>query len=387
MSSQRWLSVDVLRGLTIIAMLVVNNPGSWAHIYAPLRHADWHGLTPTDLVFPFFLFLVGVSITLSQRLQVNAGVPVRSILWRSGKLFAIGVGLALFNYQPLLADYSWWQDTALSVRWLGVLQRIALVYAACALLAAYWHGPGSTGRLLTVALLLLLIYTGLLMFVGYPLPDGSWTQGGLLPGNNLPAFVDHHLLGPQHVWQARSTPFASDPEGLLSTLPAIVTGLIGVLVGRWLQQPLATRLSVHSLTLIAGAMAVAGIFLHGWLPINKALWTPSYVLVTGGIAMAALLLLHRKLDGSTRAAASPITGVLLDYGSNALLAFIASGVAARVLTMVAIGSETAKSWCYGWLAGSEPGMADSLLFALIFTALFWPWLAWLRRVRRWSWRV
>lgn len=382
--TKRLLSIDVLRGLTIIAMLVVNNPGSWADVYPPLRHADWHGLTPTDLVFPFFLFLVGVSLTLSRRLQQStAAWPWREVLSRTGKLFGLGLLLALAQYQPLLSGYDWWQDTVLQVRWLGVLQRIALVYLACALLLRW-----SSTRLLLLSGLILLAYGLALLYLPYPAPDGGRWQGRLGPGENLPAWLDQLVLGANHVWSA-STPYASDPEGLLSTLPAIVTGLSGILVGRWLQQTSTERLSAARLGLLMLLVIAAGTALHAVMPINKALWTPSFVLVTSGCAGLVLLWLHQALDGrAERLRRQPLIGFLLDYGSNAIFVYVLSALLARLLMAVPVGDQTLGQWGYLTVfASAGPTALNSLAHALVFTLLFWPLLAWLRRVRQWMWKV
>ena len=383
-AASRLLSIDVLRGLTIVAMLIVNNPGSWAHVYPPLRHADWHGLTPTDLVFPFFLFLVGVSLTLSRRLQQTATAwPWREVLSRTGKLFGLGLLLALAQYQPLTVGYDWWQDTVLQLRWLGVLQRIALVYLACALLLRL-----SSTRLLVLSALMLSIYGLALLYLPYPAPDGSLWQGRLGPGENLPAWLDQLLLGARHVWSA-STPYASDPEGVLSTLPAIVTGISGILLGRWLQQSSAGRLSPARLSMLMLLAIVAGGALHAILPINKALWTPSFVLVASACAALALLWLHLTLDGrAEQLRRQPVLGFLLDYGSNAIFVYVISALLARLLMAVPVGDQTLGQWCYLTLfAGSGPTALNSLAHALAFTLLFWPLLAWLRRVRQWIWKV
>ena len=380
----RLLSIDVLRGLTIIAMLIVNNPGSWSQVYAPLRHADWHGLTPTDLVFPFFLFLVGVSLTLSRRLQQNnAPRPWRPLLLRAGKLFGLGLLLAAAQYQPLVAGYDWWQDSVLQLRWLGVLQRIAVVYLACALLM-----PLSSRQLLLLASALLLGYGLVLLYLPYPAPAGGYWLGRLGPGESLAAWLDHRLLGADHVWSS-SRPYASDPEGLLSTLPAIVTGLTGVLAGRWLQQPAERRLPTRYLLLATGTAIASALLLSPLLPINKALWTPGFVLVSSAVAWLTLLWLHQCLDhDSERLQQQPLIGFLLDYGSNAILVYVLAALLARLLLAVPVNGLTLHDWLYRHLfAGADISAANSLAFALSFTLLFWPLLAWLRRVRRWLWRV
>ena len=380
----RLLSIDVLRGLTILAMLVVNNPGSWGQIYAPLRHAEWHGLTPTDLVFPFFLFLVGVSLTLSRRLQQNnAPRPWRPLLLRAGKLFGLGLLLAAAHYQPLVLGYDWWQDSVLQLRWLGVLQRIALVYLACALLL-----PLSSRQMLLLAGAILLGYGLALLYLPYPAPAGGYWQGRLGPGESLSAWLDHQVLGAAHVWSA-SQPYASDPEGLLSTLPAIVTGLTGVLAGRWLQQPPRQRLPERSLLLAGSGAIVAALLLSPLLPINKALWTPGFVLVSSAIAGLVLLVLHRWLDrDSERLQQQPVVGFLLDYGCNAILVYVLAALLARLLLAIPVNDLTLHDWLYRTLYSQDGATAaNSLAFAVSFTLLFWPLLAWLRRVRRWFWRV
>ncbi len=307
----RRVSVDVLRGVTLAAMLVVNDPGSWSHVYPPLRHAAWHGCTPTDLVFPTFLFLVGVSVPLALGRRVDAAdgsaaAVVPKVLRRTLVLIALGLLLGGFPGYDLA-----------TLRYPGVLQRLALGYAGASLL--FLFARPRTQDLL--AALLLLGYWPLLALgpvPGHGPPDLASQE------HTLVAWVDRAVLG-AHLYR----PGLYDPEGLLSTLPALGTALLGVRAGRRLRAGGAGA---------AGGLVLEGLalVLLGWLwgrvfPINKALWTSSFALFTGGIAGAALgacawLFDGRPLAGWRRGLAHPF----LVFGHNAILAYVASGLLARI---------------------------------------------------------
>ncbi len=305
---ERLLSLDAFRGATIAAMILVNNPGDWGHVYWPLLHVPWHGWTPTDLIFPFFLVMVGMSLTFSRR------VLARAALARALKLVGLGLLMALYPYFPLL-----------TVRWPGVLQRIGVCYLA-AWAAKRWLGPRGQAVL---AASLLVGYWGLMTRVtgpeGHP-PNLEMTT-------NLAAQVDRIVLVP-HVWSVTKT---WDPEGVLSTLPAIATTLLGLLFGEWVRgrrKPIATTLG---LLLCGLALTALGVLwaeaAPAWLvfPVNKSLWTSSFVLLTGGLAAALFGLTYWVVDVvGWKAWAAPF----VTYGKNAIAVFVGSGLLAKTLLSI-----------------------------------------------------
>ncbi len=298
-AATRLVSLDVFRGLTMAAMVIVNNPGDWGTVYAPLLHAEWHGWTPTDLIFPFFLFIVGVSITLSRK---SAGWG--SIFRRAAIIFALGLFLA--GYPRF--DLATWRIP-------GVLQRIAVCYLFAA--AAYRLTAGERRRqgilLASAAMALSIIYWLIMAFV--PAPGG--VAGDLSPEGNLGAWIDRALMD-GHLWKPRW-----DPEGLLSTIPAIATTLFGIVAGLWLGADAPANRKAAVL-MVAG---IAGVALgHLWglvFPINKNLWTSSYVIFTAGGASLLLGLCYWAIDvKGWRAWTKPF--VIL--GTNAITLFMLSGL-------------------------------------------------------------
>ncbi len=348
-------SLDAFRGLTIAGMILVNNPGSWSHVYPPLLHAQWHGCTPTDLIFPFFLFIMGVSIPFSFGKRVargdSRGTLFRHILRRSLVLFGLGIFMAAFPRFDLL-----------NLRIMGVLQRIGLVYLASA--SAYLV-LGRKGRGATLAVLL-LGYWALLTLVPVP----GFGPGDLSPEGNLGAYLDRLILG-DHLWRE-----TWDPEGLLSTLPAIGTTLLGIYAGEWIRGE-ARGVRVSGGLLAAGA---AGLLL-GWLwglvfPINKGLWTSSYVLFTGGSGSILLGLMFWIMEvRGWKKWARP----MIIYGMNAIAVFVASGLLAKILGILRVGEgeTTLKGWIYQHAFASWAGpLNGSLAFGLAYV-LFWLGLMWL----------
>jgi predicted acyltransferase len=351
----RLLSLDAFRGLTIAGMLIVNNPGSWSAIYPPLRHAAWHGWTPTDLIFPFFLFIVGVAMTFSLGRQLEAGQPRTRLLLRAVRRAAVIIllGLALHGF-PNYLDL----DT---LRLPGVLQRIGLAYLLAAPIVLWL---GTRARLLVVAALL-LGYWALETLV--PVPGGF--AGVLQPGQDLGAWIDRQVLGTGHLWIWSRT---WDPEGLLSTLPAVATLLLGVFAGEWLRSG-GTRLEKTIGLFAAGAVGiVVGLAWHPLFPINKNLWTSSYVVFTAGMACQTLAFCYWLIDVlGHRRWATPF----VIFGTNAIAAFFLSSLFARVLTLVMVGQppvalKTAlhRTLFESWLSP----LNASLAFALVYTLL---WLA------------
>lgn len=426
--TNRILALDVFRGLTIAGMIMVNNPGNWSQVYPPLLHADWHGVTPTDWIFPFFLFIVGVAIAIALGRRKEQEVPYsqisRKIISRSLIIFGLGLFLAAFPdfgmdestpavvvtaHYILLAittglifvraylDQKQFKSpknakrrrllfisagiTALlmvilgfehydfsSLRIPGVLQRIALVYAACAFLFLYttarqqvWIGVG-----------LLLLYYGLMFLV--PVPGG--VAPNLEAETNLGAWLDRTIFTSDHLWSQAKT---WDPEGLLSTIPAIVNGIIGMLCGIWLRKEEKSIYQKISGMMVIGALLLVLAFVWDLsFPFNKKIWSSSFVLYTSGVALLMLgtvywLVDAKKYDGWIKP--------FQVYGMNALFAYILSGVLATLLytiswTNAAGESITLKAWLYdglftSWLSPKNASLGFALLNVLVVLAFCW----------------
>ena len=354
----RVISVDVLRGLTVAAMVLVNNPGSWSAVYWPLRHAEWNGFTPTDMIFPFFLFIVGVAIPLAlgTRLERDATGLVGRVLRRSVAIFALGL---------LLHALPWFHLATLRIP--GVLQRIAICYLLAALLVV-WSGGIAGWRLQALVAGALLVGYWLLM-TRVPVPGG--VAGDLSPAGNLAGYVDRRVLGP-HVWVASKF---YDPEGLLSSLPAVATTLLGVLAGHWLRGAGTARRVTGGLVL--GGLAATAV---GWLwgqsfPINKSLWTSSYALFMAGLAALALAGCYWLIEGRRwRRLARPF--VLL--GITALPLFFLSSLMARLLLLIRVGPEQVRlqAWLFdrlfaSWLPPIDASLAYAVAYVLLWWGLMW----------------
>lgn len=356
----RLVSLDVFRGLTVAGMVLVNNPGSWAHIYWPLEHAEWHGWTPTDLIFPFFLFIVGTSITLSLGRQLESGNSrgelLPGILRRTVILFALGLLLAGFPY----FNFG-------TIRIPGVLQRISVCYLVSALIfvKSRWRTQA------IIAASLLIVYWLLLLLV----PAPGYSAGDLSKEGSLASFIDRSILGP-HIWKQGKV---YDPEGFLSTLGAIATTLFGVLAGHWLRTRRSSIEKAGGL-FFAGVMAVIVGWLWAlWLPINKSLWTSSYALFTAGMALLVLGCCYWLVEiKGCKIWARPF----VIFGVNAITLFVGSGLMARLMGLWKItradGSQVSlQAFIYSNLFASWARPEDaSLLFAVCFL-LFWLGLMWL----------
>jgi predicted acyltransferase len=352
-STSRLVSLDIFRGMTVAFMIIVNTPGSWNYVYPPLRHAAWHGCTPTDLVFPFFLFIVGVSTWFSLKKyghDITGGSIVR-ILRRTITIFAVGLFLNIFPY--FLRDYS-------SLRIMGVLQRIALAYGIAAIICLVVR----RNYLWIVIAVLLLLYWGVLAFFGGADPYS-------LEGN-LALRFDTAILGQSHLYKGFGIPF--DPEGLLSTLPAVCTVIIGFYIGEVIGNGAADGKRVLKLLLFGAASAGLGILWGIVFPINKPLWTSSYVLYTAGLAMGLLALVYLISDLFK----FQKWGVpFMVFGTNALFAYFLAGIWTKLmLYIIKIPSGDTKITFYSWfytkvcvpVAGNMNG---SLMFALIQVLFIW----------------
>ncbi|GAB2453422.1 DUF5009 domain-containing protein [Hymenobacter qilianensis] len=357
----RLVSLDVFRGITVMAMILVNNPGSWGHIYGPLEHAKWHGCTPTDLIFPFFLFIVGVSIVYALDSAKQDSSRHSQLLLRIVKRSAILFGLGLFS--ALFPSFVF--ET---VRIPGVLARIAVVFLVCGTVFV------KTGWRTQAWLLggILVLYNILMQVVPVP----GFGPANLEPATNLGAWLDRLILGENHLWKSSKT---WDPEGLLSTLPAIGTGLAGMLAGQWLRcRTLEPATKVAWLFVAGGAAIVLGMIWNGWFPINKSLWTSSYVLYTAGIALAMLAALYWLCDvHGYRAWTKPF----LVYGVNAITVFFLSGLVPRLLQMIKVAGANGepvglRTWLYDtffvpYFTPINASLAGAIVCVLIWLGILW----------------
>ena len=345
MMKDRYISVDVFRGFTIALMIIVNSPGSWGNTFAPLLHADWHGITLTDFVYPFFIFIVGVSIVISNK-NKGTSSSTKTILFRSIKIFSLGVFLGIFTgfmYQVVGSGLSF---SLSDIRIPGVLQRIALVYLSCAILYKYSNWV----QQLVVMLSLLVVYYILMTFISVP----GIGPGILEPGKNLAAYIDS-LLIPGSMWEG-----TWDPEGILSTLPAIASGIGGMLAG----YILTTKKTIENKVIImyfVGVICLLDSYVWEWImPINKNLWTSTYVMYTTGwaflmLASSVLLCDILKLDSWFK------VGII--FGSNSIAIYALS----QMLTYFAYGMPVFDTSFNGIIYG---GMVDFGLYPKI-ASLLW----------------
>lgn len=361
----RLISLDVFRGLTIGAMVLVNNPGTWSAIYPPLAHAEWDGWTFTDTIFPFFVFIMGIAIPIAlekRRATGRIGADLYVKLFRrTAALFGLGLFLAFFPF------YNWmegkWIDPT-QLRIMGVLQRLALCYLFASLLFL-WLPPRA---LLGAAFALLIGYWGIMVIGG---------QGDFSAEGNFSGVIDRMVLGPNHMW--KGSPFF-DPEGLLSTLPAIATCLFGVITGRLVASKQSDTEKVSEMFVWGFALLAIGWMWSAFFPINKSLWTSSYSVFMSGLAMCVLAACYWVIDIKGW---KSWTGPFVVFGVNALALFVGSGMMGRLLNMIP-GGEAAdgkvlslKTVVYTNIF--EPlasPMTASLFFAICFIGL-WLFLMWL----------
>ncbi len=373
--NQRFYSLDVFRGATVCLMILVNNPGSWSHIYDPLEHAPWHGLTPTDLVFPFFLFAVGNALAFVMPRLEAAGDAMfwKKVIKRTLLIFLIGLFL---NWWP----FSRWQDGELifrqwvdptnpnsGVRILGVLQRIAICYFFAAIIA-YYLKPR---KAFYVGLIFLLVYW-VLCYAGNP-ADPYSLKGWF--GTD----IDKSILGVAHMYKGEGIPF--DPEGLMSTLPAIVQVIFGYMVGHYIQTKGKNFEMVTGLFVAGVAMLVTGFCWDMVFPINKKIWTSSYVIYTTGLAIITIATMIYMIEFKN------IKGGLARFfdvfGKNALFVFALSAFLPKGLALIRIpdglndkGVMTYISpwnWLYKKVLIHTPGAPEngSLLYAICIITFMW----------------
>ena len=348
-------------------MILVNNPGS-DFTYAPLQHSDWNGWTPTDLIFPFFLFIVGVSLTLSFGARVKRGESKRTLLIhslrRSAIIFLIGLFLNGFPYFHL----STWRVA-------GVLQRIAIAYLAAAVITLYTKTRG-----IAIWIIGLLIgYWAVMRFVPVPGLGMPVTDIPLLDKNaNLASYLDQRFLPGAMYEKTR------DPEGILSTFPAIATALLGVLAGEWLGKSMAAAKKVSGMLGFGAVLIIAGQFWDVWFPINKKLWTSSFVLFTAGCALVCLAACYWITDLKQHRGAW--TRPFVIFGSNAIAAYALAEIVSSLLVSVPMHSgrhivtlqEFIYRHAFRWITPPE---LRSLSYALVFVMLCWLPIAWMYRKR------
>ncbi|MBS1792326.1 MAG: DUF5009 domain-containing protein [Acidobacteria bacterium] len=366
----RMLSLDVFRGMTIAAMILVNNPGTWDAIRPPLEHAEWHGTTPTDLIFPFFLFIVGVSIALSLgRLADGGGVRWKiyfKIAKRALLIFGVGLFLEVFPfYNPWKAA---WFDPA-TVRISGVLQRIAVCYlvAAVVFLTTNWKKQA------VIAGALLLVYWALMTLVDVP---GCAVTSINDQACNLSAYLDRLILTEPHIWNQSKV---YDPEGLLSTLPAIATALAGALTGTWLRTRRDETEKLAGIFFFGVVLIAAGWIWSGWFPLNKKLWTSSYVVYTAGLALCFLGCCYWLVDlKGWRRWATPF----VVFGTNAIALYIGSTMMSVIFDMVQIPVAEDKTvslqeYIFQNVFLPLGAPVDASLYYAVAFILIWLFLLWL----------
>lgn len=356
---KRYLSLDVLRGLTVALMVIVNTPGSWSTIYPPLRHASWHGFTITDLVFPAFLFAVGNAMSFSMRKFAERPQAdfLQKVFKRTALIFLIGVLLRCFPFVAHaegggleLIDFS-------TVRIMGVLQRIALCYLIGSLVVHYLKVKGAV---IFSAVVLLGYWAALYFFGEQPAPYS-------LEGNAALKF-DLLFFSPEILYKGYGIPF--DPEGLLSTLPAAVNVVAGYLAGVFIQKNGNNINTVFKLSIAAAALLGLGLLWDMVFPINKALWTSSYVLHSTALCLFVLAGLMLLIEVAN---IKKWTYFFEVFGKNPLFIFSMSVLVIKTLSFIRVNQDTRLSrWIYeNWFLSWGEGEFASLMFALTYMLLHW----------------
>lgn len=369
---KRLLALDILRGITIAGMILVNNPGSWGHIYAPLEHAEWNGLTPTDLVFPFFMFIMGVSTYFSLRKYEfrHSWAAVFKILRRTVVIFLIGMFIAWLGLflRRIFNEYTFWEAVLNfdHIRILGVMPRLAICYGVGACLGLWIRHD----RLPWLIAALLVAYTVILL-AGHGF---EWAD------HNVISVVDARILGPDHMYHdtVGGVTLHFDPEGLLSTLPSVCHMLIGFLVGGMIVRVKDNYRRITNLFIIGTILTFSGFLLSYGLPVNKKIWSPTFVMTTCGLAASFLGLLIWIIDikGYRRWCT-----FFEAFGINPLFMYCLGAVLSLLMGLVRIpcataeaGYTTAKAWIYQDVlmpVCCGDATLASLVFALAFVAFNW----------------
>ncbi|QDH80529.1 DUF1624 domain-containing protein [Echinicola soli] len=357
--STRLISLDALRGITIAAMILVNFPGSWDHVFPPLHHAQWNVITPTDFIFPFFLFIVGVSIVMAYSGKMDApldkGDIYKKLLFRGAKIFILGIILGMIPE----FDFS-------SIRVAGVLQRIAVVFVVCTIMFINlgWKQQA---------------YLALALLVGYWLamtliPTPGIGQVVLDPGRNLAAWIDQQLL-PGKMWQGNW-----DPEGLFSTFPAVATGILGMLGGQLLKSNLKDTDKANKLMVVGLILTLWGVLWAWFFPINKNIWTSSFVLVTGGTAFSFLGAFYYWIDikGNQQG-----TKPWIIFGSNAITVYVLADLLSLVFYQLPMGGKSiSEHFMHGAIHLGIMAEIASMVFAVLFVFINYipAWLLYQKKV-------
>lgn len=423
MTKERLISLDVFRGITILLMTIVNNPGSWASVYPPLLHSQWHGCTPTDLVFPFFIFIMGVAVPFAMPTKTFDKVVFNKIWVRSLRMIGLGIffnffakiqlfgleGIPLLSVRliitalvgyALMGNFSlklktFWAvfifviymilaysgiEAYENVRLPGVLQRIGIVYFVISLL----YLKTSIKTTIIALLIILLGYWGLMTLI--PAPGFAVTNLEL--GTNLAAWVDNVLLK-GHMWEVTKT---WDPEGILSTIPAIGTGIIGLLIGQLLNSNISKIVLVKKMSLYGIVFIILGLLWSILFPLNKSLWTSSFVMYTAGIATVSLSILYYFIDIVD---CKKGLKLFLIWGVNPMIVFFLSQIIPQALGMISvqhpeIPSQQINISDFFYVFGVQPffnnPMTSSLVFALIYVA-FWSVLLLYFFKKKWYFKV
>ena len=412
MQKERLISLDVFRGFTILLMTIVNNPGSWAHIYPPLEHAEWNGCTPTDLVFPFFIFIMGTAVPFAMPSKHFDSAVFNKIIVRSLRIFCLGLFLNYFSRieilslegiplllvrllitfavaYALLGHFTLKMKTYLvfiilavllflaysgipeyeEVRIPGVLQRIGIVYFFSSIL----YLKTNLKTQLLIAGVILLGYWGLMALV--PVPE--FGVPNFEKGTNLAAWIDNSLLN-GHLWASSKT---WDPEGILSTLPAIATGILGMFIGQILNLQNTKIEIVKKIAITGVVLVILGLIWNSVFPINKSLWSSSYVLYTAGIASLCLSILYYIIDVANY---KKWTKLFLIWGVNPMIVFFFSGIIPRALSAIKVNnpeipSEEINLQKFIYQHNIVPMFSnpqDSSLFYALSYAVFWSLILW-----------
>lgn len=356
---ERFQSLDVFRGLTICLMIVVNTPGSGASAYAPLHHAHWFGCTPTDLVFPSFLFAVGnaMSFSLGKYEAMGQGAVLKKVIRRTLLIFLIGYLMYWFPFFHPTGDGHWALKPLAGTRIMGVLQRIALCYFFGALILHFF----SKRTTLVLAVVFLLGYWGLLYLFGDPGAQLTMTGNAVLK-------LDMWLFGPRHLYHGEGIPF--DPEGVLSTLPAIVNVIAGYVAGEYIRRKGKNYECVATLLMWGAVLLGVGLFWNQFFPMAKKIWTSPFVVYTCGIDLVVigLLIYAVEMRGWKRG-----VGFFRIFGRNPLFIYLLSELLVVVLFMIMVHGDTSF---FDWInqvvfQQVAPGAFGSLLFAVCYMLLCW----------------
>lgn len=380
-TKERLMSLDVFRGATMAAMLLVNNPGDWDHLYSQLDHAAWNGWTFTDLIFPFFLWIVGVAMPLSLGRRLENGAPrekeLGRVIRRSVIIIALGLALNAFPWFPPYFHFA-------TVRLPGVLQRIGICYFFAGLI---FLNTGLRGQ--AIAIIILLTGYWLLMAL---MPVPGWGHGLLTEHGNFSEYIDTMVLS-GHTWKETKT---YDPEGVVSTIPAVATVLFGILAGHLLRSRQTPPEKTAWLFVAGNLLLLAGLIMNHWLPINKKLWTSTYAVFMAGMASNIFAICYWLVDvKGCKKWARPFAV----YGMNAITVFVLTGLLGRITTLVHAGSANGrpvllKTWLFEHIKSVFESVAgplatpknSSLLYALMYVALMYGVALFMYR-RKWFLRV